>query len=365
MLNALKKTNKRLLYVLGILILLPIIVIIFLAIIQSCGNRKVGFSSYNDKMLIAGEKYFKESKKDIEIGQTEKVSLSTLVSKEYIKPSEKALDDSSCTGDVIRRRTTEEDIIYTSTLKCDKYKDDSITLNDSLINNAVSEGSGLYKTDEGYIFKGDEPDNYMYFYGTEYRIMSIDNDGILKLLKVNSENHSYWDNKYNVDVEKAYGKNIYADSSILKKMNENIYNKGDKKNRSAKKYILPYGACIGKRSTTDYRISIAVDCSEKLENQYVMLPNVSDFALASLDPDCKDLTSKSCRNYNYLKDILGSTWTMNPVSETSYQVFMIANGTVDYSALNSYSKYNVVIHIDGNVKTKSGDGSKSSPYVIE
>ena len=70
MLNALKKTNKKMLYVLGIFILLPIVIIIFLAIIQSCGNRKVSFSAYNDKLLLAGERYFKENKKDIEIGKT-------------------------------------------------------------------------------------------------------------------------------------------------------------------------------------------------------------------------------------------------------------------------------------------------------
>ena len=39
-------------------------------------------------------------------------------------------------------------------------------------------GVSIYKEDDNYYFKGKNVDNYVYYYGNLYRIVSVTNDGI-------------------------------------------------------------------------------------------------------------------------------------------------------------------------------------------
>ena len=87
MVNALKRMDKKFLIMAGAVICLPLILIIFLAIIQGCGNNKITHEKYEQKMISALEKYAEDSGKLPEKeGEILTVELSTLVKKEYIKP---------------------------------------------------------------------------------------------------------------------------------------------------------------------------------------------------------------------------------------------------------------------------------------
>lgn len=364
MINALKKLNKGVLTIILFIILLPIIILILLAIIQSCSNRKISHEAYETKMVAAAKKYFEDNKQLPILGQVVEVSLDTLVKDEYIKSSTDLIGDDTCSGAVYVRNngTTSNVYNYTSFLECKEYKKE--TLKDTLLNNVVSSGYGLYNVDGIYYFKGDEVNNYITFYGKQYRIMAIEN-GLVKLIRVDANDlgSKIWDNKYNKDAGYSYGKNIYADSQILKSINKD-YNTDKFISQEAREHIVVNKACIGKRKIGDYTISKALDCSELLEGQVIFLPTASDFALASTDPDCISLDSKSCRNYNYLKKILYSSWTSNTVSDNSYQAYYLLSGTIEYQNTNTYNEYNVIIYIDGNEKISSGDGSSSKPFVI-
>ena len=59
MVDAIKKMDKKFLIMVGAIIVIPIVIIILLAIIQGCGNRKVSYEKYEDKMVQAATKYFK------------------------------------------------------------------------------------------------------------------------------------------------------------------------------------------------------------------------------------------------------------------------------------------------------------------
>ena len=370
MVEAIKKIDKKILIIAGVIVLAPILIIVFLAIIQGCSNSKITPEKYEKKMIEAAEKYFKD-KNTLPDSESENntVDLSVLVEEGYIKSTEKLIRDNTCNGRVSVRRNglvdeeNEGYLNYTVKLECDKYKTNSLT--NSIMNDLTTEGSGLYKQENGYLFKGDEVDNYLTLFDDNYRIISIDSEGIIKLVKVDAESPDrYWDVKYNADTGMSSGKNIYEDSQMRKYLID-IYNNTKKTSEDLKQHIVSKDICVGSRDVTNFAINEDSECSNILNNQVISLLGVTDYAKASLDPDCIDLTSKSCRNYNYMRHLFSETWTSIPVSSNSYEVYYIYNGLVRYQSANKYASYNTVIYIDGDEIIDSGNGSKNSPYVIE
>jgi len=370
MVNALKRMDKKFLIMAGLIICLPIVLIIFLAIIQGCGNNKITHEKYEEKMISALQNYAKDTDKlPTEEGEVLTVELSKLVSKGYLKSTEELLDDTTCEGSVSVRRngsSIENNnggfLSYTVDLKCKAYS--TVHLVDKIKEEVTTEGDGLYKDNDSYIFKGKKVKNYITFFGQNYRIVSIDKDGVLKLVKAEAEMpEKLWDNKFNVETNRTTGKNIYKDSVMLDYL-LNDYANPKKFTEQAKEYMIAYDVCTGKRSATNYEINSSIDCSEKLEKQIISLLNVSDYSKASLDPDCLNLKSLSCNNYNYLYGSASSTWTLNGPLENTYEVILLSNGLMELVNANTYNSYNLVIYIDGNHLYSTGIGSSNDPYVI-
>lgn len=370
MVDALKKMDKKFLVIAGCIILTPIFIIVFLAIIQGCSGGTITHKKYEEKMITAAEKYFTDKNKlPKEEADLVTVDLGVLVKGGYIKSTESLLKDSTCEGEVSVRRNGssvevngEGFLNYTVSLDCDKYN--TIHLVDKIKEGIVTTESGLYQVGEDYIFKGNKVNNYINIFDVSYRIMSIDKNNIIKLVKSESETTSrIWDNKFNVEVNYSYGKNIYKDSAILTYL-LNDYENTKKINKSTKKHIVAYDVCIGKRSSNDHSVNKTLDCSETLENQVISLMNVSDFAMASADPDCDSTRARVCRNYNYLSKVAISTWTLNAVSDNTYEAFFISDGLSEHQNANFYNEYNIVIYIDGNELYTSGEGTALNPYII-
>jgi len=364
------KDNKKILIIAGIILLIPILIIVFLAIFQGCANKKITPQEYEQKMISAAEMYLKEKEKlPKEESAVESVDLSVLVKGKYIKSTEELIGDSSCNGIVTVRKngsTVPENeggyFNYLTSLDCKEYK--TKNLKESLLKDLTTTGSGLYQENNYYVYKGDMVNNYIKFFGVNYRIINMNQDGVVKLIKSESESlDSYWDNKYNVEVSDMYGKNIYADSTILKEIIDDYKNTKVIK-ANARKHIVSTEVCVDSRETNDGSIG-NYNCVNKLEKQVISLLDVSDFAKASLDPECNSIFSKSCGNYNYMKRLNLHTWTPVAVSNNSYQVYYLTNGIIKYQEASIYQNYNLVLHIDGEEKIVSGKGTEAEPYVIE
>ena len=90
MLNALKRMDKKFLIFVGLIIGLPIVLILFLVIMRGCGNSKMTYQEYEQKMISTTEKYLTLTKKiPTNEGETVTVKLSELINGEYIKSTEK------------------------------------------------------------------------------------------------------------------------------------------------------------------------------------------------------------------------------------------------------------------------------------
>lgn len=366
----LKKLDKKFLILAGFLVLFPIITLILLMLLQSCENKTGSYEKYEEKMTDAAKVYFKKNKLlPKNEGDIFTVKLSTLVNNGYIKSSEKYLNDSSCTGTITVRRNgvLEQNeggfLNYISSLKCKNYKTN--TLGNLIMKDLTTKDSGLYKVGNEYIYKGNQLNNYITFYGTDYRIMGLTSNGLIKLIKSEPEITSrLWDNKYNIEVKHSYGKNIYSDSLILQYLMED-YKNNKKNSKKAKPHIVANNICIGKRKKDDVSISKELDCQNVLQNQLLSILSVSDYAMASLDPDCNSVVSKSCNNYNYLHHVASSTWTSNAVLDNTYEVFYVSDGIIYSQEANKYNEYNTIIYLDANEKVNLGTGSLEKPYILK
>ena len=368
MLDKLRTLDKKFLIICGVIVLAPILILVILMLFRGCSG-KTSFAGYEKRMMTAAKKYLTANDMlPSEEGEVVEVGLDTLISEGYIKDTGKSLNDSSCSGYVgvtnngaSLKINKGGYVMYIPHLSCKEYETTHII--DKLTENVVKEGSGLYETNTGYVFRGNKVDNYVTMSGKNYRIISIDDMGNLRLVRTDRENtNALWDNKYNTETNQNTGKNIYSDSK-LSDILLSVYNKNKKFSAEARSHIVAHSVCVGKRSQEDLSFDL-VECNEVLENQIVGLMTVSDFANASIDPECINIKSRSCGNYNYMRDFLDETWTTVPVSENSYQVYYLSNGNVYATNANDYKYYYIVVYVSGEELYTKGDGTQENPYVI-
>ena len=363
----LKKMDKKFLYICGALIIVPLLIILLLVLIRGC-NSSITAEKYENKMLSAAKNYFKKKNTlPVSEGGVTQVSLEDLVDEKYIKNPDGYVSDNKCEGyvKVINNGVSVKEndggyYLYIPHLSCEKYK--TVHLIDKLLEDVVTSESGLYQTNDGYIYKGSKVNNYVKFADKTYRIISVDNNNIMKLVKVDSEkNRVLWDTKFNSEKNKSFGKNDYSDSNIIDVL-KTRYNKFKD---DQKKHLFAYNVCYGNRSESYRAVDKTKECSKILENQFVSLMSTYDFASASYDPECTSITAGSCRNYNFIFDSIDTTWLMNGNSDNSYEVYFYSQGYIDVTRANTNKRYNMVIYLSADELYNNGKGTSDSPYVIK
>ena len=237
--------------------------------------------------------------------------------------------------------------------------DNSVDITDDV----VTEGDGLYEDiyEEGrYVYRGQDPDNYIMFNDELWRIIAKETDGTYKIIRndvlanrvYDEANHrSTANNTYCTDPSLGCG--VYAavegtfsspsgsqsgtvteDSSIKIYLNEDYYTNNI--NSTAKGQMTSHSFNIGAVEYLD-QSGAETDSIEKNiagEKMYqwtgnVGLANVSDILKASTNPLCKSATDQASKlmqespvvtcNSNYLFEIPDMTgyWTINACSGES------------------------------------------------
>ena len=368
-------------------ILIGIVVVFFLIVIvascaRSCSKPGNNYSNTEKKMVSAAKSYYKSHEDELPSkGESKTITANELAEKGVMKPLSKYLKDTTCEGKVNVYNNGGKYLVIPD-LVCSEYKTNHLVdaiKKDSLIdtntldstntnttsNSKVSIGgdyiSGLYEVNGTYVFKGKNPNNYLLIGGIKWRILGIEADGTIRLLKTTSEKrNSYWDTKFNTDLKRSYGVNDYKNSKILEKMNSE-YNKFKDEN---KMHLAPYNVCVARRLSTNLSKDRSIDCTEVLDNQYIGLPSVTDFANASLDENCNNITDGACSNYNYLSDVLIGSWTSTGLLDNTYEVYYINGGIAMRDKASVSSPYNWVIAIKGDELYVSGNGTSDKPYTL-
>ena len=361
-----KKLDSKFLITCAVIISLPIIFILFMMLLRGCSSGKKTYTKYEKMMVTKAKSYAKNHKMLPSSGKSTILKLDNLVDGGLKSPN-KALKDDSCSGSVVIKNNSKDNkdyYNYIPYLECDNYKTKYIK--DYLMKDVVTSGSGLYKTGDEYIFKGNKVNNYLSFYGIVYRIIKIDSNGYLKLIKEKSQDISNnWDNKYNINKKGYTGVNNYNDSLIIDRLLSDYRNDKYLKNDDAKSKIVSHSVCVGKRSIDDLSTSITTECNQKLDNQILSLPSITDYTLASYDTNCKQIGDPSCTNYNYFTNFIDYTWTVDTVSDDDSLVYYIDSVGSELDEANKYKKYNWIMYIDSEELYQSGKGTEKNPYIIK
>ena len=348
-----------------------ILVLIFLMMFASCTNKgkKYTYSDIENLMVKTVKTKYKNSSELPSNGNKLEVDICKLIEEGLMKNiSEYTKDEeTSCSGKVTIYNNN-DNYLYIPNINCgDKYK--TKNLHDTIISeNLVTTGNGLYQINNEYVFKGDNINNYISINNILFRIISINEDGTIRLIenKRKAENITVWDDRYNIDKNVNYGINNYYEnglSSRLKEKLESIY-KSDTYSSELKAYFVPRENCIGKRSITESDNSGEIECSKKSEATPISIIALYEYFRASLDPNCTSVESASCSNYNYFNSNLESFWTLTADKDTSYKVYRISSGDVVLSNASGSTNIKIVVNVNGDLPIVSGDGSESSPYII-
>ena len=233
----------------------------------------------------------------------------------------------------------------------------------------VTSGDGLYEDeyeDGRYFYKGGNPNNYITFNNEKagWRIMSIEADGSIKIIKNGSIGAYAWDSNGSRDWTKPSSLNLYLNYSYLSSL-------------SHSDYILTHKWSIGTVEYSDeYLNNLAkqIDAENaKTFNGKIGLMTASEYIRANLNTErCGTIklnnnNAKTCLQTNWMYFSKDYWWTI-----TTIAIYITNVGGGGYDGLigdNFYNSDNQLavapaLYLSPEVQITGGNGSINNPYTI-
>ena len=250
----------------------------------------------------------------------------------------------------------------------------SSTINSSKLKDlVVTTGSGLYadEYEEGrYIYRGNYVDNYITFNNEEWRILSIEKDGTIKIIGNGVGEELYW----------GSSNNNWLNSNVNKYINETYYNN---LSTTAKNLIVAGNFNIGgvsrlRKDFTNLQDAVNDEKSSKWNGKIGLL-TITEFFRTNTNSRCANTPFDVSYYYStcgpttwlsYVSSSLGwitssRGWLLTPEKNDNTEQWILET---DYNLtdLTDYENYyaSPVVHIKSGLKL-SGYGSKTHPFVIE
>ncbi|MDD3452900.1 MAG: hypothetical protein PHN42_01310 [Bacilli bacterium] len=361
-----KKIGKNVYVYFGVGFGVMLFFIIIILILSVMFGGKVSIEVAKKKIQNAAIVYYKNNQDELPIvGESTFITMDKLVEKKLIKSFDNLLknQNTSCEAKV----TVENNngfYLYSTDLNCeDDYQTTYLYEKVKSDNLITTDSDGLYEINNSLVFRGEDLNNYVSFANKIWRIIKINTDNSIRLIEVTSEESFVWDDRYNNEVESNTGINDYRVSRIKDTL-ETLYNDENKFTEADKAFIVAQDICLGKQAENSSILDGSVECSDVLENQYISMLEVYEYALASIDNNCNSLDDRECSNYNYISAFDKSFWTITASSEISDRAFKISTYP-DLIRTANATAINLVIHISSNAIYLDGDGSFDKPYTIK
>ena len=233
---------------------------------------------------------------------------------------------------------------------------------------AVTEGDGLYKDEyeEGkYTYKGANPNNYITFNNEMWRIISIDSNGLIKIMRNESIGNKAFDSGNSNDWETSDIK-TYLNDTYLPTITVN-----------QDKIVSHTWSIGGVTYNTDLADQINDENGTQSQSVSVGMITASEYLRANNNTEqCGNMNinntnSTTCFTTNWMYNILPSEsylWTISPSASLSGSVFYVSGYVSAAGSLNSNVAYfsfyvSPVLYLGSDI-TLTGDGSEGNPYVI-
>ena len=228
-------------------------------------------------------------------------------------------------------------------------------------------GDGLYKDEyeEGrYIYKGKNVNNYITFNNEVWRIVSVEPDKTIKIMREASIGNRAWDSSDSNNWARPASLNTYLNGSYL---TETL-------NSTAQGQIVPKDWSIG---TVTYNNN---DLADQIKDEKattwsgkVALVTVSEYLRSNSNQNSCGTFSKNNSNYDSCisttwmqHSSISYWWTLSPNAGYSNYVFhVISYGRVgNYYAHDTTDAVRPAVYLSSGVQIVSGDGSQNNPYQI-
>jgi hypothetical protein len=398
--------DKKMIKLIAILVGLVLLVIILMVLANGANSsKKRTYDEVVTEFVSATKKYLKSNPSRYPTASNGYTTLtySLLVEEKYMKSADELFKnkDANCYGDITVYYLEEDKYDYVPNLTCNVGGVQSLpkNLSNDLIGdgevNVVLNGSGLYKringkwaqTEEELSGGASDDDIYYFYRGSEeldlhnyvliddmlFRVVKINNDGNMLMIYNGSLRSSYnWDKRYNQDVGKSQGINIYMGNGVKSAAAEKLdqFLEGNEKladrvpfSESLKYIIEDFDLCVARRGLDEEGTDGAIECEEVIENQKVGLLPTYMYMSASLDETCNKLSDKTCGNNNYLANYT-SYWTVTTNKDKSNYCFYI-NKSLTETICSSNATYKPILNISSRVQYTEGTGTKDDPYILD
>lgn len=275
-------------------------------------------------------------------------------------------------------------------------------------------GDGLYSHNSKYYFSGIDVNNYVYFNQEIWRIISIEEDGGIKIIKdtvvdINTisqieEKNKFWlnntsdyikglilkegrvlfdfkgrrplnasqENSYCINTYNgcnAYDIGVYQEqivdgASLLKIYLEQQYfpNMTQTAQQQVQNYILNIGVV-----ETNKKIDVVLNSEQSnITTSFIGLPNISDYVYATLDTTCRNSFDKeACANSNWLMLTNYQYYLLNgKKTNTNAQMWTVSStGKITSQDANNRFYLRPVVVLNKNI-TAIGSGSIDDMYIL-
>ena len=246
----------------------------------------------------------------------------------------------------------------------------------------IIEDAGLEKDpyECRYFFTGANPNNYITFNGEEagWRIISVECDGSIKIIKNESIGTMKWDTSETVPGV-YYGNSNWARPAELNTyLNSSYYNSLNSYSQSqivAKDFSI--GIVDYYNNDDDLQAQINDESSKKW-NGKIALPTISEYLRTNSNKSqCGTIdaynsnwsfgstTGNLCKDTTWMISSTDneSFWSLTGMNEAV--ILVITNSSIpDYYYANSQVPVKPTIYLSKDIKITDGDGSQSNPYEI-
>ncbi len=234
----------------------------------------------------------------------------------------------------------------------------------------IIEDAGLEKDpyECRYFFTGANPNNYITFNGEEagWRIISVECDGTIKIVRINSIANKKWHTIYSND---------WTSASLNTYLNSTYYNG---LNSIAKSQIIAKNFSIGKIINENNDLATQVnDENEATWKGKIALITVSEYIRSNSNKSsCGTFSTNNsnfstCVNTNWLNNTNGwLIWTLSTIGDNGevYDIYTNASpynqGRISIDYTNGELPIRPTIYLSSDIKITGGDGSQSNPYEI-
>ena len=230
----------------------------------------------------------------------------------------------------------------------------------------VTSGDGLYKDEyeDRYFYRGKSPNNYITFNNEIWRIISIENDGTIKIIVNRGVVSQFWDRGAINNWARPASLNTYLNETYLTST----------LNATAQSQIVAKDWSIGPVTVDNNDLADQIN-DENISkwNGKVALITVSEYIRSNSNKSsCGSLSLNnanysSCKNTSWMPNIYYSDYvTLSFNGDNSSDVFNIfPSGVVTNRGVAGSSIVIPAVYLSSKVQIVSGNGSLSDPYIIE